>query len=149
MILTGRDDARDRHTGAQIGVDEFAIKSPEMAQVKVQLRGLLRRARRAARARELELSPQPAGVSQSACCPLAAREGRGGERALQRDRAEHHRARVPARRRRAHVDDPAGSPPGPAEIEAPAVFFAGEERRRRFEAITALAQGGPDGAAAP
>jgi len=29
------------------------------------------------------------------------------------------------------------------------VFFAGEERRRRFEAITALAQGGPDGAAAP
>src|SRR5262249_50801013 len=52
MIMTGRDDPRDRHIGAQIGVDEFVIKSPELSMLKVQLRGLLRRVRRAKRARE-------------------------------------------------------------------------------------------------
>jgi DNA-binding response OmpR family regulator len=70
MILTGRDEPRDRHIGAQIGVDEFVIKSPELWMLKVQLRGLLRRVRRAKRAREVEeaapTSPEESSARSSA-----------------------------------------------------------------------------------
>jgi DNA-binding response OmpR family regulator len=65
MILTGRDEPRDRHIGAQIGVDEFVLKSPELWMFKVQLRGLLRRVRRAKRAHDAEETP-PTSAEESA-----------------------------------------------------------------------------------
>jgi DNA-binding response OmpR family regulator len=70
MILTGRDEPRDRRIGAEVGVDEFVLKSPELSMLKVQLRGLLRRVRRANRARDLE-ERAPASAAGWSSAPSA------------------------------------------------------------------------------
>lgn len=45
MMLTGRDDQEAKHQGIAVGVDEFAVKSPELELLKVRVRGLLRKRR--------------------------------------------------------------------------------------------------------
>lgn len=45
MMLTGRDDKEARAQGMDAGVDEFVVKSPELALLKVRVRALLRRKR--------------------------------------------------------------------------------------------------------
>jgi DNA-binding response OmpR family regulator len=45
MMLTGRDDTAARTQGMNAGVDEFVVKSPELALLKVRVRSLLRKKR--------------------------------------------------------------------------------------------------------
>lgn len=45
MMLTGRDDKEARSQGFAVGVDEFVVKSPELAPLKARLRSLLKRKR--------------------------------------------------------------------------------------------------------
>ncbi|AUX21503.1 uncharacterized protein SOCEGT47_019890 [Sorangium cellulosum] len=42
VILTGHDDADTRAEGARIGVDDFVLKTPEIAMLRTRLRGLFR-----------------------------------------------------------------------------------------------------------
>src|SRR5262245_57599865 len=145
MILTGRDDASDRHTGAQIGVDEFVIKSPEMTSLKVQLRGLLRRVRRAERARELPRAPSAGGLGAPSVRPGSLLEKVVAASGLSSVIGPTTIGRAC---RRAGVE-PTSMTQGDLHRALPEiedtlrVFFTGEERRQRFEAITALAREGP------
>jgi DNA-binding response OmpR family regulator len=146
MILTGRDEPRDRHIGAQIGVDEFVIKSPELSMLKVQLRGLLRRVRRAKRTRDQEDSvPPPSSTSfisnqviaGSLLDKVIAASGLSmviGPSTIGR---ACMRAGVDAKLM-SELDLRRALP----EIEETLrIFFSGEERRHRLAAITALAHG--------
>lgn len=144
MILTGRDEPRDRHIGAQIGVDEFVIKSPELSMLKVQLRGLLRRVRRTKRVREDSVPPPSSmgfNANQVISGSLLDKVITASGLSTVIGPSTIVRACL-----RAGVDAKSMSETDlrralPEIEETLRVFFSGEERRRRFAAITALAQG--------
>lgn len=147
MILTGRDEPRDRRIGAEIGVDEFVIKSPELSMLKVQLRGLLRRVRRAKQARELEEMAPPSGGGWSSSQVL-------GSSLLERVIAASGLSSVIGPStigracKRAGIDPRSMTPSDlrralPEIGETLRVFFTAEERQEKLAAISALAQGDP------
>lgn len=153
MILTGRDEPRDRHVGAQIGVDEFVIKSPELSMLKVQLRGLLRRVRRTKRAREKEDSiPPPSSMSLISNQVIAGSlldkviTASGLSTVIGPSTIARACLRAGVDAKSMSEIDLRRALPEIEEILR--VFFSGEERRRRLAAITALAQG-TDSSASP
>jgi DNA-binding response OmpR family regulator len=144
LILTGHDDSQARAEGAEIGVDDYLIKSPELHFLKARLRAVIR-PRATERPRASDDAPPSSGLAPSALVP-----GSLFQRVLAASGLSSVIGPSTLSRacRRAGVEPGSMSPEDldralPAIQETLRVFLHEDEHRRRFDAIAALARSTP------